>query len=174
MQRPRPALLFALAGSAGLAAYGFFGDDVMEIVQPAARAVAPAHAAIVRDTSPVGGTPAPSFHLGSRPAAPEQPRDLFAAYSWVPPPPPPPPPAPPAPPQAPPLPFTYGGSIEIGADVVFLLLEGPRTRQVAVGDTVGDFQLQSVTARSLVFLHLPTGLPQTLAVPGLPIAARMP
>jgi hypothetical protein len=174
MARPRPALLLALVGSAGVSAYALFGDDASEVVQPAARAVAPAHAAVALDTRPAGATPAPSFRLGPRPAASQGPRDLFAAYSWVPPPPPPAAAAPPAPPQAPPVPFTYGGSIEIADKPIFLLVEGLRTHQVSLGDQVGDFRLQSVTSRSLVFLHIPTGLEQTLAVSGLPIAANAP
>ncbi|MBV8209858.1 MAG: hypothetical protein JO133_07320 [Burkholderiaceae bacterium] len=173
MQRPRPALLLALAGSAGLSALALFGDDPNEVIRPAERAIAPALATIARDARPVGNPAAISFRLGTRPAASDQPRDLFAAYSWLPPPPPPASSPAQAAPQAPPVPFTYGGSIGIPGKVLFVLIEGVRTYVVSVGDQAGDFQLQSVSSSSLVFLHVPTGLEQTLAVPGAPIMVQV-
>jgi hypothetical protein len=174
MQRPRPVLLLALAATAAVSAYALLGDDSTD-VQPITSAVSPAHAAVARDAARGTGTSSGiSYRLAPRPAASHEPRDLFAAYSWAAPPPPPPPAAPPAPPQAPPLPFVYGGSIEIEGKPLFLLIEGVQTHQIAVGDQVGDFRLQSVGSRSLVFQHVPTGLEQTLDVAGLPITAKWP
>jgi hypothetical protein len=146
-----------------------------DFVQAGARA----HAATIHPSeAPTASSSAPgresvrqgdSLQLHARAASSRPPRDLFAAYSWQPPA--PPPPAPP-PPQAPPLPFAYGGRIEVDGKQVYLLLQGVRTYRVMIGDSVGEFVLKSSGPEELVFLHQPTGQSEVLPAPGVSIAAN--
>ncbi len=127
------------------------GDEpaLVAMVAPAA----PSGTAAVHD-GPVG--PAPT-----RPAPTDRHADLFAAYSWQ-----PPPPAPSAPvkPAPPPLPFVYAGRMVDGANTQFLLVEGVRVHTVAVGAEIGEFSLESAAATQLSFLHRPTGERVLLAI----------
>jgi len=89
--------------------------------------------------------------------------DIFAAYSWE-----PPKPAVAAvkePPRAPPVPFTFAGRLEAQGTPSYILAEGARMHVVAVGDKVGEFRLQQAESNALVFTHVPTNLPSTLAIP---------
>ncbi len=174
MKRPRPALLIALAVTGAASAAALFGNGRTEDVTPVVRAAG---------TRPLGAASAAgpaaisagdlSLLLSGRPGPPTLPRDLFAAYSWLPPPPPPPkpaPPPPPAPPQAPPLGASFAGVVQIDGQPVFLLVEGERTYGVRIGGQIESFRLQSATPRELQFVHLPTGLPQRLPIGGAPLS----
>jgi hypothetical protein len=103
----------------------------------------------------------------------KSPGDLFGRLSWLPPPPPPPPPAPPAPPPkppvptAPPLPFTFVGMLERGADKpAAFLSKGDALFVVSVGDMVDNntYRVDTLTANELVLTYLPLNTPQTLNV----------
>lgn len=88
--------------------------------------------------------------------------DIFAAYSWE-------PPKPIAaatkePPRAPPLPFTFAGHLKAEGPPSYILAEGTRMHVVAVGESVGEFQLQQASQSVLVFLHGPSNLTATLSI----------
>jgi hypothetical protein len=176
MKRPRPALLIALLAAAAVSAFALLNEGGTELVQPAARTTAPARAggAAATPEHALAASTDPSLRLAPRPAPAVQPRDVFAAYSWA---------AqaaaamvasapaqPPPPPQAPPLPVMFGGVIELEGQPVFLLIEGEHTLRVVVGGKVDAFRLQSANPRELVFVHIPTGLTQTLSISGAPLA----
>jgi len=176
MPRTRLWLALALAATVALSIQALLWSPdsdgknaLVDAVQPLARA----HASLERPSASAAETDrgaaqmAGTLRLRPREPAATAPRDLFAAYSWQPPPPPSPPPAP----QAPPLPFLYTGRIELDGIPIFLLLQGERVLRVGVGDEVGDFTLSSAAGQTLVFLHRPTGLSQMLAAPGSPIVA---
>jgi hypothetical protein len=150
---------------------GGLPDRVQPVVRAHAATIHPNEAATAGVSVPAGKTArqGDSLQLQARPASNRAPRDLFATYSWQPPP--PPPPAPP-PPQAPPLPFAYGGRIEIDGKQVYLLLQGVRTYRVVIGDAVGEFVLKSSGPDELVFLHQPTGQSELLPAPGVSIASN--
>ncbi|MDB5912851.1 MAG: prolin-rich transrane protein, partial [Ramlibacter sp.] len=96
----------------------------------------------------------------------------FAAMSWhVAPPPPPPAPAvkpePPPPPTAPPMPFTYMGRYEDGAEKVILLVRGDRVYTVSVGEVIEDtYRIERLGERQLELTYLPLGTLQTISTGG--------
>jgi hypothetical protein len=117
--------------------------------------------------SRVANAAGPSFELPTRMPPPRHLRDLFAPYSWVPPPKPVPPPPPP-PPPLPKLPYSYAGQLTVGPKASVLLLSATTTAQVAVGERVGDFELQSLSSDVAAFRHLPTGQQVLLPIPRTP------
>lgn len=130
---------------------------------PGADRAASAAAGGARAAPPARG----DLDLGQRPAPAAHPRDLFAAYGWVPPPVPrsAAPAVAPEPPQAPAPTFTYIGRLMAGDRESFLFLDGGRTQIVAIGASIGDFRLDAASTNSLTFTHLPTGLPVTVPAP---------
>lgn len=70
--------------------------------------------------------------------------------------------APPPPPLA--VPFTYGGRLVTEAGPSVLLNEGPLTRVLAVGASLGDFRLEQDAGTQLVFTHVPSGERVVLAL----------
>lgn len=90
--------------------------------------------------------------------------NLFPRQTWVPPPKPiiPPPPPPPAPP---PLPFKYLGRwVEDGQSTVFLV-QGEQPIPVKPGQVLaGNWRVDEITARSVVFTYLPLDMQSTLGI----------
>lgn len=90
--------------------------------------------------------------------------DLFPRQTWVPPPKPiiPPPPPPPAPP---PLPFKYLGRwVDDGRLTVFLV-QGDQPIPVESGQVLpGNWRVDEITARSVVFTYLPLDMQSTLGI----------
>lgn len=88
--------------------------------------------------------------------------DIFAAYSWE------PPKTVAAPikeaPRAPPLPFAFAGHMKTEGPPSYIFSEGTRMHVIAVGETVGEFQLQQASPGALVFLHVPTQLTAMLSI----------
>jgi hypothetical protein len=91
--------------------------------------------------------------------------DLFPRQTWVPPPPPytPPPPPPPAPP---PLPFKYLGRWVEGGQLTVFLVQGGQPIPVAAAGQVlpGNWRVDEITARSVVFTYLPLDMQSTLGI----------
>lgn len=142
-------------------------DVVAPLVQ---RAAQPSGGSIPRAEPANGNRPALPFEFapGERPPAKASPRNLFAAYSYTP----PPAPvieAPPPPPSAPPLGLRYMGQLQMDGRTFYFLQEGNGpTQRLAVGDRYGAFQLTSDAGNKLSFLHVPTNLPVDLALPAAP------
>lgn len=102
--------------------------------------------------------------------------DLFASLSLAPPPPPAPPvkpaapvavtpPPPPPPPSAPPLPYRYLGRMVDGGTVIAFVARNDEHWSVKAGSTVEDtYRVESVGDTAVVFIHLPTGIRQTLSI----------
>lgn len=90
--------------------------------------------------------------------------DLFPRQTWVSPPKPviPPPPPPPAPP---PLPFKYLGRwVDDGRLTVFLV-QGEQPIPVESGQVLlGNWRVDEITARSVVFTYLPLDMQSTLGI----------
>jgi hypothetical protein len=124
---------------------------VAALAEPAAESVSPQSLRLPQRGEPGAASGDP---FGSDPFAPP-PRPRVVATA-------PPPPEPVAPP---PLPFTYGGRLTIGADDAVLLLDGGRTVTVLPGAQIGEFRFDAHQGSSLLFTHLPTGAPVTLALP---------
>lgn len=104
---------------------------------------------------------------------PDSQGEAFINLSWVP----PAPPAVTAPPQvlpspaptAPPLPFTFVGLLEKGADhPVAFVAKGDVLLVVAAGDTIdGDtYRVETLGAQKIVVTYLPMGIQQTLNLIG--------
>lgn len=106
--------------------------------------------------------------------------DLFAALSVAPPAPPAPAapplratpaavtmaPVAPPPPSAPPLPFRYLGRMSDGPSTVAFVGRGDEHWSVGAGATIeGTWRVESVTEGAVTFVHLPSGITQTLPVP---------
>lgn len=112
---------------------------------------------------------------GSR-LVPDSTGDAFVNLSWVPPVPPVPVMAPPralpAPaPTAPPLPFTFVGLLEKGADhPMAFVAKGDALLVVAAGDTMDDnnYRVDTLSAQKIVVTYLPMGIQQTLNIIGTP------
>ncbi len=83
--------------------------------------------------------------------------DLFPPQSWKPPPAPMPVVAapPPPPPQAPPVPFKYLGRWDAGEGESIFLAQGDRVLAIRVGQSVAQWQLDSVDASGMNFTYLP-------------------
>ncbi|HUN92471.1 MAG TPA: hypothetical protein VMU33_10465 [Burkholderiaceae bacterium] len=164
-------LAAALVATVVATLWGGPTDDA--VVAPAVRGRGAGDGGLATGLSP---SPSPSarppagreLDLGTRPSPAPAPRDLFAAFSWEPPPRPlaaAPVAVAPEPPQAPPPTFTYIGRLQAGGRKAYLFLDGGRTLIVGVGDRIGDFRLDAASASDLTFTHLPTGLPVTVAAP---------
>jgi hypothetical protein len=101
--------------------------------------------------------------------------DPFAHLSWLPPAPPPPPPPPPAAapkpvaPVVPPLPFTFVGMLERGAQTPqAFLARGETLLVVSAGDTLDNntYRVESLNANEIVMTYLPMNVRQALSVSG--------
>jgi hypothetical protein len=77
-------------------------------------------------------------------------------------------PAPPPAPAAPPLPFRYLGRMVKGERTVVFLEHGPGVASGAVGETVDNYRIESISASAVTFVYLPLGVPQTLTAPSGP------
>jgi hypothetical protein len=184
MPRRRMILVLLLAGSVLLSLQSLTwmpDSDRSDAVPALVRSVARASGATIPQARSVPGAAGDasgnaghsdgSWQLRGRPESARSPHDLFAAYSWQP----PPPPAPAVaavPPEAPEPPFVYVGRIEVEGRSIFLLVQGERTLRVGMGESVGDFKLMSSGPQGLVFLHQPTGLTRVLVAPGVPVASN--
>lgn len=104
---------------------------------------------------------------------PDSEGDAFINLSWVP----PPPPAVTAPPQvlptkaptAPPLPFTFVGLLEKGADhPMAFVAKGDVLLVVAAGDNIDNntYRVDTLDAQQIVVTYLPMGIQQTLNIIG--------
>jgi hypothetical protein len=151
------------------------GASTEDVVQPAkadgvARAtrapVVAASSPAIEASGPAGLQPRSALG-GAGPA--------FTRLSWLPPPPPPPPPppAPPPPPPvaptAPPLPFTFIGMVERGADKPQAFLsKGDALLIVAKGDLVdgNTYRVESLSPTQVVLTYLPLDQRQTIEVSG--------
>jgi hypothetical protein len=100
----------------------------------------------------------------------------FGVMNWKPPPPPPPvvvaappaPVAPPPPPTAPPLPFTFVGMAERGADKPqAYLAKGNSLLVVSVGDLIdgGQYRVDALGPTGVNLTYLPLNKPQMLSIP---------
>lgn len=112
---------------------------------------------------------------GSR-LVPDSTGDAFSNLSWVPTLPPAPVMAPPralpAPaPTAPPLPFTFVGLLEKGADrPTAFVAKGDVLLVVAAGETIdnNNYRVDTLNAQKIVVTYLPMGIQQTLNIIGTP------
>lgn len=158
----RQRLLAAVLVATLAAAFWPAGEDGIEGVvrseprraQPAAVSRPVAAAAPARTVAPVV----------SAERLPRMQADLFPRQTWVPPPKPiiPPPPPPPAPP---PLPFKYLGRwVDDGRLTVFLV-QGDQPIPVESGQVLpGNWRVDEITARSVVFTYLPLDMQSTLGI----------
>lgn len=90
--------------------------------------------------------------------------DLFPRQTWVPPPPPYTPPPPPAP-APPPLPFKYLGHWLEGGRLTVFLVQGKQPIPVEPGQVLpGNWRVDEITARSVVFTYLPLDMQSTLGI----------
>ncbi len=88
--------------------------------------------------------------------------DPFSAHSWTPRPKPAPVAAAPAP-VAPPLPFRFAGQLQRDSGIEVYLARGEEIFTARQGDTLdGQYQVDSVNATEVSFVHLPSGTRQTL------------
>jgi hypothetical protein len=136
------------------------GEDPVEgVVRSEPRRAQPASRPVAAEAPVQTGVPAASAERLPRMQA-----DLFPRQTWVPPPPPytPPPPPPPAPP---PLPFKYLGRwVDDGRLTVFLV-QGDQPIPVASGQVLpGNWRVDEITARSVVFTYLPLDMQSTLGI----------
>jgi len=173
--RARPVILIlALAATLGATLWAALTPDREA---PPAKAVRPgpaggnagAAASAGGETAPVAPPPLTPERFRRAPLA-EQPAPQVA-LAWGPPPPPPPPkmskgykPPPPPPPA---LPFKSIGRMEEGGAVTAFLLGTDRTYAVRTGDTIdGNYRVEEVTARHVVFTFLPLKARQELSLEG--------
>jgi len=157
----RQRLLAAALVATLAAAFWPAGEDDIEVVERSRP----------RRELPAAAPQAAEPGIGARPAEPASaerlPRmqaNLFPSQTWVPPPPPytPPPPPPPAPP---PLPFKYLGRwVDDGRLTVFLM-QGDQPIPVESGQVLpGNWRVDEITARSVVFTYLPLDMQSTLGI----------
>jgi len=137
-------------------------EDSDEVVESAARED---RAARLQAPSHVGADgPAQQAAPAARERLAAMQGNLFPRQTWVPPPKPyiPPPPPPPAPP---PLPFKYLGRwVDDGRLTVFLV-QGEQPIPVATGQVLpGNWRVDEITARSVVFTYLPLDMQSTLGI----------
>lgn len=104
---------------------------------------------------------------------PDSQGDAFINLSWVPPAPPavtvPPQVLPTPAPTAPPLPFTFVGLLEKGADhPMAFVAKGDVLLVVAAGDTIdgNTYRVETLGAQQIVVTYLPMGIQQTLNIIG--------
>jgi hypothetical protein len=188
MNTPAKLILLTVAGASAF--YGAaqwsrqsaFGASVEEaevvgaVTRQPTRAIEPgtppAPGSAVAISTPATSSIAPRRILSSGGAA-------FATLSWLPPPAPPPPapppplaaPAPPPRPVAPPLPFTFVGMVERGADrPQAYLAKGDALLVVAVGDVIDNntYRVDALATTGVVLTYLPLNKQQTVNVPGGP------
>jgi hypothetical protein len=157
-----------LALLATVAASIWAGRSAQDGVEAAATEERPTRIAAARTSAANGaaesGAPVSdeAWQLPERAAPPVRPRNPFAVV-------PPPPPLPrtvaaEAAPQAPPLPFSAIGRLTVEGKPSALLMAGTQTYVIAVGDPIGEFRLEAIEGDRYVFVHVPTGLNQTLVV----------
>lgn len=76
------------------------------------------------------------------------------------------PPAPPPAPRAPPLPFTYLGKYIDGEKTEVFIAQGNEHYSVEKGKKIdGEYKVEKVTATAITFIHLPSGIRQSLPIP---------
>ncbi len=137
-------------------------EDTVEVVERS-RPSPDVPAATPKATEP-GAAARPTGPVASAERLPRMKADLFPRQTWVPPPkpvvrPPPPPPSPP------PLPFKYLGRwVEDGRLTVFLM-QGEQPIPVKQGEVLsGNWRVDEITARSVVFTYLPLDMQSTLGI----------
>src|SRR5258708_11471129 len=159
MRRPRriAVLIVLLAGSAAWVAFDFRGPAGPIAAKTPATGTSPnsAHSAAPAAEAKQPGIPS-RFALGRFAA------DPFSAHSWT-------PRAKPAPvaeapaPVAPPLPFRFAGQLQRDSGIEVYLARGEEIFTAREGDTLdGQYQVDSVNATEVSFVHLPSGTRQTL------------
>jgi hypothetical protein len=189
MNTPAKLVLLTVAGASAFygaaqwSGQGAFGASAEEaevvgaVTRPPTRAIEPSAAPV----------PGPAAAISASAAASTAPRRIpsvggaaFATLSWLPPPAPPPPapppaaaaaPAPPPRPVAPPLPFTFVGMAERGADrPQAYLAKGDALLVVAVGDVIDNntYRVDAMATTGVVLTYLPLNKQQTVNVPGGP------
>lgn len=171
MNRRNLVLGAMLAGALALSAWTLLTpqDAVVEpVARPApgsdSKAIGIAGAAGPNASAAPSPRPAAQPTLaGTTQPAPAAAHNLFSAYSYK--------PAPPPPVEtatvvahAPPLPFVYGGRLDVEGHTTYLLLRGDAPVRATVGTPIGDFTLVEVSAASMVFVHGPTGERVTMPI----------
>lgn len=161
---PRVALMAAAGATAVALAYAFAPSEDEVVVTPRGPARSVVTEAPRSDTTP-------SLSTAARPDIPlAGSGDPFTAASFVPPPPPAPVvvPPPPPPPKAPPLPFTFVGLLESGAEKpAAFLAHGDALLVVSAGEVVeNDYRIESLSPTEVVLMYLPLKERQKLNVTG--------
>lgn len=153
MRRP-PRIALLIAALAGVAVWVVF--DLRS--QPAATK---AQATSGVPTAQVSSEPL--FGIPARLGLGKKGSDPFSTQSWTPPKPAAAGAAPPVAPVAPPLPFRFAGQFHRDSAMEIYLGRGEEIFPVKQGDTLeGQYKVEAVGSSEIAFVHLPSGIRQTL------------
>jgi len=137
------------------------GEDSIEVVE---RSRPPREVPAAAPQAGASEPPARTAEPASAERLPRMQANLFPRQTWVPPPKPYIPPPPP-PPKPPPLPFKYLGRWVEDSQLTVFLMQGEQPIPIKAGQVLsGNWRVDEITARSVVFTYLPLDMQSTLGI----------